>query len=138
LKAKLPPGVDGWGAGHGEDVFVAALPKGLGPGVGVDTSGVVVVPGQLVGVEPNVLVLVLLPNIVLEVLVLLPNIVLEVLVLLPNIVLEVLVLLPNIVLEVLVLLLPNIVLVLLLNIVLLLLMVDATGELKLLLLLRAS
>ena len=56
---KLPPGVDGWGAGHGEDVFVAALPKGLGPGVGVDTSGVVVVPGQLVGVEPNVLVLVL-------------------------------------------------------------------------------
>ena len=106
---KLPPGVDGWGAGHGEDVFVAALPKGLGPGVGVDTSGVVVVPGQLVGVEPNVLVLVL------------------VLVLLPKIVLEVLLLL-NIVL----------LLLLLLNIVLLLLMVDATGELKLLLPLRAS
>ena len=106
---KLPPGVDGWGAGHGEDVFVAALPKGLGPGVGVDTSGVVVVPGQLVGVEPNVLVLVL------------------VLVLLPKIVLEVLLLL-NIVL----------LLLLLLNVVLLLLMVDATGELKLLLPLRAS
>ena len=123
MKAKLPPGVDGWGAGHGEDVLVAALPKGLGPGVGVDTSGVVVVPGQLVGVEPNVLVLVLLPNIVLEVLLLLPNIVLEVLVLvlLPNIVLlllllpniVLLLLLPNIVLEVL-LLLPNIVLLLLL------------------------
>tara|TARA_B100000405_G_scaffold50132_1_gene33128 strand:- start:4785 stop:5171 length:387 start_codon:yes stop_codon:yes gene_type:complete len=123
LKAKLPPGVDGWGAGHGEDVLVAALPKGLGPGGGVDASGVVVVPGQLVGVEPNVLVLVLLPNIVLEVLLLLPNIVLEVLVLvlLPNIVLlllllpniVLLVLLPNIVLEVL-LLLPNIVLLLLL------------------------
>ena len=117
MKAKLPPGVDGWGAGHGEDVLVAALPKGLGPGVGVDASGVVVVPGQLVGVEPNVLVLVLLPNIVLEVLLLLPNIVLEVLVLvlLPNIVLLLLLLLllPNIVLEVL-LLLPNIVLLLLL------------------------
>tara|TARA_B100001758_G_scaffold117258_1_gene100633 strand:- start:315 stop:701 length:387 start_codon:yes stop_codon:yes gene_type:complete len=123
LKAKLPPGVDGWGAGHGEDVLVAALPKGLGPGGGVDASGVVVVPGQLVGVEPNVLVLVLLPNIVLEVLLLLPNIVLEVLVLvlLPNIVLlllllpniVLLLLLPNIVLEVL-LLLPNIVLLLLL------------------------
>ncbi len=123
MKAKLPPGVDGWGAGHGEDVLVAALPKGLGPGGGVDASGVVVVPGQLVGVEPNVLVLVLLPNIVLEVLLLLPNIVLEVLVLvlLPNIVLlllllpniVLLVLLPNIVLEVL-LLLPNIVLLLLL------------------------
>ncbi len=123
MKAKLPPGVDGWGAGHGEDVLVAALPKGLGPGVGVDASGVVVVPGQLVGVEPNVLVLVLLPNIVLEVLLLLPNIVLEVLVLvlLPNIVLlllllpniVLLLLLPNIVLEVL-LLLPNIVLLLLL------------------------
>ena len=119
MKAKLPPGVDGWGAGHGEDVLVAALPKGLGPGGGVDASGVVVVPGQLVGVEPNVLVLVLLPNIVLEVLLLLPNIVLEVLVLvlLPNIVLlllllpniVLLLLLPNIVLEVL-LLLPNIVL----------------------------
>ena len=121
MKAKLPPGVDGWGAGHGEDVLVAALPKGLGPGGGVDASGVVVVPGQLVGVEPNVLVLVLLPNIVLEVLLLLPNIVLEVLVLLPNIVLlllllpniVLLLLLPNIVLEVL-LLLPNIVLLLLL------------------------
>ena len=124
MKAKLPPGVDGWGAGHGEDVLVAALPKGLGPGVGVDASGVVVVPGQLVGVEPNVLVLVLLPNIVQEVLLLLPNIVLEVLVLLPNIVLllllllllpniVLLLLLPNIVLEVL-LLLPNIVLLLLL------------------------
>ena len=125
---KLPPGVDGWGAGHGEDVFVAALPKGLGPGVGVDTSGVVVVPGQLVGVEPNVLVLVL-------VLVLLPKIVLEVLLVL-NIVLLLLLLL-NIVL---LLLLLNIVLLLLLllNIVLLLLMVDATGELKLLLPLRAS
>ena len=123
---KLPPGVDGWGAGHGEDVFVAALPKGLGPGVGVDTSGVVVVPGQLVGVEPNVLVLVL---------VLLPKIVLEVLLVL-NIVLLLLLLL-NIVL---LLLLLNIVLLLLLllNIVLLLLMVDATGELKLLLPLRAS
>ena len=108
MKAKLPPGVDGWGAGHGEDVLVAALPKGLGPGVGVDASGVVVVPGQLVGVEPNVLVLVLLPNIVLEVLLLLPNIVLLLLLLL------------------------------LLNIVLLLMAVDATGELKLLLLLRAS
>ena len=95
MKAKLPPGVDGWGAGHGEDVLVAALPKGLGPGGGVDASGVVVVPGQLVGVEPNVLVLVLLPNIVLEVLLLLPNIVLEVLVLvlLPNIVLLLLLLL---------------------------------------------
>ena len=123
MKAKLPPGVDGWGAGHGEDVLVAALPKGLGPGGGVDASGVVVGPGQLVGVEPNVLVLVLLPNIVLEVLLLLPNIVLEVLVLvlLPNIVLlllllpniVLLLLLPNIVLEVL-LLLPNIVLLLLL------------------------
>ena len=123
MKAKLPPGVDGWGAGHGEDVLVAALPKGLGPGGGVDASGVVVVPGQLVGVEPNVLVLLLLPNIVLEVLLLLPNIVLEVLVLvlLPNIVLlllllpniVLLLLLPNIVLEVL-LLLPNIVLLLLL------------------------
>ena len=118
MKAKLPPGVDGWGAGHGEDVLVAALPKGLGPGGGVDASGVVVVPGQLVGVEPNVLVLMLLPNIVLEVLLLLPNIVLEVLVLvlLPNIVLLLLLLLlllPNIVLEVL-LLLPNIVLLLLL------------------------
>ena len=123
MKAKLPPGVDGWGAGHGEDVLVAALPKGLGPGGGVDASGVVVVPGQLVGVEPNVLVLMLLPNIVLEVLLLLPNIVLEVLVLvlLPNIVLlllllpniVLLLLLPNIVLEVL-LLLPNIVLLLLL------------------------
>ena len=123
MKAKLPPGVDGWGAGHGEDVLVAALPKGLGPGGGVDASGVVVVPGQLVGVEPNVLVLVLLQNIVLEVLLLLPNIVLEVLVLvlLPNIVLlllllpniVLLLLLPNIVLEVL-LLLPNIVLLLLL------------------------
>ena len=125
---KLPPGVDGWGAGHGEDVFVAALPKGLGPGVGVDTSGVVVVPGQLVGVEPNVLVLVL-------VLVLLPKIVLEVLLVL-NIVLLLLLLL-NIVL---LLLLLNIVLLLLLllNVVLLLLMVDATGELKLLLPLRAS
>merc|ERR1719218_563523 len=75
LKAKLPPGVDGWGAGHGEDAFVAGVgPKGLGPGVGVDTSGVVVVPGQLVGVEPNVLVLVLLPNkFVPEVLLLPPN-----------------------------------------------------------------
>ena len=93
MKAKLPPGVDGWGAGHGEDVLVAALPKGLGPGGGVDASGVVVVPGQLVGVEPNVLVLVLLPNIVLEVLLLLPNIVLEVLLLLPNIVLLLLLLL---------------------------------------------
>ena len=126
---KLPPGVDGWGAGHGEDVFVAALPKGLGPGVGVDTSGVVVVPGQLVGVEPNVLVLVL-------VLVLLPKIVLEVLLVL-NIVLLLLLLLLNIVL---LLLLLNIVLLLLLllNVVLLLLMVDATGELKLLLPLRAS
>ena len=121
MKAKLPPGVDGWGAGHGEDVLVAALPKGLGPGGGVDASGVVVVPGQLVGVEPNVLVLLLLPNIVQEVLLLLPNIVLEVLVLLPNIVLlllllpniVLLLLLPNIVLEVL-LLLPNIVLLLLL------------------------
>ena len=126
---KLPPGVDGWGAGHGEDVFVAALPKGLGPGVGVDTSGVVVVPGQLVGVEPNGLVLVL-------VLVLLPKIVLEVLLVL-NIVLLLLLLLLNIVL---LLLLLNIVLLLLLllNVVLLLLMVDATGELKLLLPLRAS
>ena len=111
MKAKLPPGVDGWGAGHGEDVLVAALPKGLGPGVGVDTSGVVVVPGQLVGVEPNVLVLVLLPNkFVPEVLLLPPNKLL-LLLLLPNIVL--LLLLPNIVLEVL-LLLPNIVLLLLL------------------------
>ena len=127
---KLPPGVDGWGAGHGEDVFVAALPKGLGPGVGVDTSGVVVVPGQLVGVEPNVLVLVL-------VLVLLPKIVLEVLLVLNMCVLLLLLLLLNIVL---LLLLLNIVLLLLLllNIVLLLLMVDATGELKLLLPLRAS
>ena len=116
---KLPPGVDGWGAGHGEDVFVAALPKGLGPGVGVDTSGVVVVPGQLVGVEPNVLVLVLLPNkFVPEVLLLPPN--KFVLLLLP----------PNIVLLLLLLLL--------LNIVLLLMAVDATGELKLLLLRRAS
>ena len=101
MKAKLPPGVDGWGAGHGEDVLVAALPKGLGPGGGVDASGVVVVPGQLVGVEPNVLVLVLLPNIVL-LLLLLPNIVL--LLLLPNIVLEVLLLLPNIMLLLLLLL----------------------------------
>ena len=127
---KLPPGVDGWGAGHGEDVFVAALPKGLGPGVGVDTSGVVVVPGQLVGVEPNVLVLVL-------VLVLLPKIVLEVLLVLNIVLLLLLLLLLNIVL---LLLLLNIVLLLLLllNIVLLLLMVDATGELKLLLPLRAS
>ena len=127
---KLPPGVDGWGAGHGEDVFVAALPKGLGPGVGVDTSGVVVVPGQLVGVEPNVLVLVL-------VLVLLPKIVLEVLLVLNIVLLLLLLLLLNIVL---LLLLLNIVLLLLLllNVVLLLLMVDATGELKLLLPLRAS
>lgn len=124
---KLPPGVDGWGAGHGEDVFVAVPPKGLGPGVGVDTSGVVVVPGQLVGVEPNVLVLVLL---------LLPKIVLEVL-LLPNIVL-VLLLVLNIVLLLLLLNIVLLLLLLLLNIVLLLLMVDATGELKLLLLLRAS
>ena len=123
MKAKLPPGVDGWGAGHGEDVLVAALPKGLGPGVGVDASGVVVVPGQLVGVEPNVLVLVLLPNkFVPEVLLLPPNkFVLLLLLLLP----------PNIVLLLLLLLL-------LLNIVLLLMAVDATGELKLLLLLRAS
>ena len=122
MKAKLPPGVDGWGAGHGEDVLVAALPKGLGPGVGVDASGVVVVPGQLVGVEPNVLVLVLLPNkFVPEVLLLPPNkFVLLLLLLLP----------PNIVLLLLLLLL--------LNIVLLLMAVDATGELKLLLLLRAS
>ena len=126
---KLPPGVDGWGAGHGKDAFVAAPPKGLGPGVGVDTSGVVVVPGQLVGVEPNVLVLVLL--------LLLPKIVLEVLLLLNIVLLLLLLLLLNIVL---LLLLLNIVLLLLLllNIVLLLLMVDATGELKLLLLLRAS
>ena len=107
---RLPPGVDGWGAGHGEDAFVAGVgPKGLGPGVGVDTSGVVVVPGQLVGVEPNVLVLVLLPNKFVLLLLLLP----------PNIVLLLLLLL-------------------LLNIVLLLMAVDATGELKLLLLLRAS
>ena len=123
MKAKLPPGVDGWGAGHGEDVLVAALPKGLGPGVGVDASGVVVVPGQLVGVEPNVLVLVLLPNkFVPEVLLLPPNkfVLLLLLLLLP----------PNIVLLLLLLLL--------LNIVLLLMAVDATGELKLLLLLRAS
>ena len=93
MKAKLPPGVDGWGAGHGEDVLVAALPKGLGPGGGVDASGVVVVPGQLVGVEPNVLVLVLvlLPKIVLEVLLVL-NIVLLLLLLL-NIVLLLLLLL---------------------------------------------
>ena len=132
MKAKLPPGVDGWGAGHGEDVLVAALPKGLGPGGGVDASGVVVVPGQLVGVEPNVLVLVLLPNIVLEVLLLLPNIVLEVLVLvlLPNIVLLLLLLL---------LLLPNIVLLLLLpNIVLEVLLLLPNIVLLLLLLLRAS
>ena len=130
MKAKLPPGVDGWGAGHGEDVLVAALPKGLGPGGGVDASGVVVVPGQLVGVEPNVLVLVLLPNIVLEVLLLLPNIVLEVLVL---------VLLPNIVLLLLLLLLPNIVLLLLLpNIVLEVLLLLPNIVLLLLLLLRAS
>ena len=123
MKAKLPPGVDGWGAGHGEDAFVAGVgPKGLGPGVGVDTSGVVVVPGQLVGVEPNVLVLVLLPNkFVLEVLLLPPNKFVLLLLLLP----------PNIVLLLLLLLL-------LLNIVLLLMAVDATGELKLLLLLRAS
>ena len=123
MKAKLPPGVDGWGAGHGEDAFVAGVgPKGLGPGVGVDTSGVVVVPGQLVGVEPNVLVLVLLPNkFVLEVLLLPPNKFVLLLLLLP----------PNIVLLLLLLLL-------LLNIVLLLIAVDATGELKLLLLLRAS
>ena len=122
MKAKLPPGVDGWGAGHGEDAFVAGVgPKGLGPGVGVDTSGVVVVPGQLVGVEPNVLVLVLLPNkFVPEVLLLPPN----------KFVLLLLLLLPNIVLLLLLLLL--------LNIVLLLMAVDATGELKLLLLLRAS
>jgi len=122
LKAKLPPGVDGWGAGHGEDAFVAGVgPKGLGPGVGVDTSGVVVVPGQLVGVEPNVLVLVLLPNkFVPEVLLLPPNKFVLLLLLLP----------PNIVLLLLLLLL--------LNIVLLLMAVDATGELKLLLLLRAS
>ena len=122
MKAKLPPGVDGWGAGHGEDAFVAGVgPKGLGPGVGVDTSGVVVVPGQLVGVEPNVLVLVLLPNkFVLEVLLLPPNKFVLLLLLLP----------PNIVLLLLLLLL--------LNIVLLLMAVDATGELKLLLLLRAS
>ena len=120
MKAKLPPGVDGWGAGHGEDAFVAGVgPKGLGPGVGVDTSGVVVVPGQLVGVEPNVLVLVLLPNkFVPEVLLLPPNKFVLLLLLLP----------PNIVL----------LLLLLLNIVLLLMAVDATGELKLLLLLRAS
>ena len=130
MKAKLPPGVDGWGAGHGEDVLVAALPKGLGPGVGVDASGVVVVPGQLVGVEPNVLVLVLLPNIVQEVLLLLPNIVLEVLVVLPNIVLLLLLLL---------LLLPNIVLLLLLpNIVLEVLLLLPNIVLLLLLLLRAS
>ena len=123
MKAKLPPGVDGWGAGHGEDAFVAGVgPKGLGPGVGVDTSGVVVVPGQLVGVEPNVLVLVLLPNkFVPEVLLLPPNKFVLLLLLLP----------PNIVLLLLLLLL-------LLNIVLLLMAVDATGELKLLLLLRAS
>ena len=123
MKAKLPPGVDGWGAGHGEDAFVAGVgPKGLGPGVGVDTSGVVVVPGQLVGVEPNVLVLVLLPNkFVPEVLLLPPNKFVLLLLLLP----------PNIVLLLLLLLL-------LLNIVLLLIAVDATGELKLLLLLRAS
>ena len=122
MKAKLPPGVDGWGAGHGEDAFVAGVgPKGLGPGVGVDTSGVVVVPGQLVGVEPNVLVLVLLPNkFVPEVLLLPPNKFVLLLLLLP----------PNIVLLLLLLLL--------LNIVLLLTAVDATGELKLLLLLRAS
>lgn len=121
MKAKLPPGVDGWGAGHGEDAFVAGVgPKGLGPGVGVDTSGVVVVPGQLVGVEPNVLVLVLLPNkFVPEVLLLPPNKFVLLLLLLP----------PNIVL---------LLLLLLLNIVLLLMAVDATGELKLLLLLRAS
>ena len=122
MKAKLPPGVDGWGAGHGEDAFVAGVgPKGLGPGVGVDTSGVVVVPGQLVGVEPNVLVLVLLQNkFVPEVLLLPPNKFVLLLLLLP----------PNIVLLLLLLLL--------LNIVLLLMAVDATGELKLLLLLRAS
>ena len=122
MKAKLPPGVDGWGAGHGEDAFVAVVgQKGLGPGVGVDTSGVVVVPGQLVGVEPNVLVLVLLPNkFVPEVLLLPPNKFVLLLLLLP----------PNIVLLLLLLLL--------LNIVLLLMAVDATGELKLLLLLRAS
>ena len=62
-----------------------------------------VVPGQLVGVEPNVLVLVLLPNIVPEVLLLLPNIVLLLLLLPPNIVLLLLLLLLNIVL----LLMPN-------------------------------
>jgi hypothetical protein len=49
LKVNAPAGVDVWGAGHVVAVVVAALANGLGPGAGVDTSGVVVTPGQLVG-----------------------------------------------------------------------------------------
>ena len=49
LKEDAPAGVDVWGAGHVVAVVVAALANGLGPGAGVDTSGVVVTPGQLVG-----------------------------------------------------------------------------------------
>ena len=41
-------------------VVVAALANGLGPGAGVDTSGVVVTPGQLVGLAAMLLLLLLL------------------------------------------------------------------------------
>ena len=49
LKVNAPAGVDVCGAGHVVAVVVAALANGLGPGAGVDTSGLVVTPGQLVG-----------------------------------------------------------------------------------------
>jgi hypothetical protein len=49
LKVNAPVDVDVWGAGHVVAVVVAALANGLGPGAGVDTSGLVVTPGQLVG-----------------------------------------------------------------------------------------
>ena len=59
LKVNAPAGVDVWGAGHVVAVVVAALANGLGPGAGVDTSGVVVTPGQLVGRAAMSLLLVL-------------------------------------------------------------------------------
>ena len=40
-------------------VVVAALANGLGPGAGVDTSGLVVTPGQLVGRAAILLLLLL-------------------------------------------------------------------------------
>ena len=60
LKVNAPAGVDVWGAGHVVAVVVAALANGLGPGAGVDTSGVVVTPGQLVGLAAMLLLLLLL------------------------------------------------------------------------------